>query len=393
MSGTNTIAFGRNAKVYVVKESTPGTLVIPASANLVVHNSFEIEVGSPAWIDDEGVRNSRSRFKRYTGPIPGAAWKLGHYVRPSGSAGTAPEGDPLFEAALGTKTVSGGVSVAYTPAATLPSLSIYIKDDHTVWAAAGCHNNKLMMKKDNKGLLVAEHDGKAMKTIWTGTGALAEAISTTPAPGTEEWFSVDDNKKFCVGSHVLIDTEQMQVTGTYWEGSTGASAGKIKLKRGYNSSTVATHLNAAAITPWLPTGTELGEALTARVGTLTFDAVSAPILDAEWNVENNIAQNEDEVTGSDWPTDYYEGDRKVSGKVGLYFRRADLKYLADGMKQTRKAVVINYGSVNGKKVAITSSYCELNMPKPPNDKSVQRIEMEYSAFASAGNDETELKFL
>ncbi|HAR45391.1 MAG TPA: hypothetical protein DCS05_04230 [Nitrospiraceae bacterium] len=396
MSTGTTIAIGRNRKVFAKKETVVGTLVIPAAGDMIVVNSAELQIPNFNFVEDGAARTFRSSFNRYSTNKPGAAFKLQHYVRPSGAAETAPEADCLFESAYGKKTVTGSTSVAYDPDTTQPSFSLYVKEDHTVYVAVGCVVDKLSIKKDNKSMLEAAEDGKVFSVIWTGTGALGEAISTTPAAGTEEWFLVDDVKKWCVGSHLLIDTEQIQVTGTYWEGTTGGTAGKIKMKRGHNSSSVATHLISAAITPWLPTGTETGVPLAARTGTLTIDAVAIPFLNVDYNLETGTTQNEEEVPTDPavtTPSDYFEGAIKVSGKLSLYHRKTDKKWFADALKQTRKAMIINFGDTAGKKIAITNGYCEFDMPAKAGDMSVQKIDGGYTAYASAGHDETQLKFL
>jgi len=395
MSTATTIAIGRNTRVFAKKETAIGTIIIPAAADMIVVNSAELQVPDPGFVDDGAARMSRSGFFRYVTNTPGAPFKLQHYVRPSGAAGSVPEAAPVFESAYGKQTIVGSTSVAYDPLDTQPSFTLYVKQDHTVYVAAGCVVDKFTLKKDNKSLLEASEDGKALSVIWTGTGALGEAISTAPAPGTEEWFLVDDVKKWCVGSHILIDTEQILITGTFWEGTAGGSAGKIKMKRGHNASSVATHLNAAAITPWLPTGTETGAPVVSRTGTLTIDAAAIPFLDVDYNLENGIAQNEDEVPTDPTvttPTDYFEGDRKVSGKLSIYHRKTDAKWFADARKQVRKAMVVTFGTVAGKIITVTNGYCEFDMPKKSADKTVQKLDGSYKAFASAGNDETQLKF-
>lgn len=391
MSSSSTIALGRFGKVFAVKEDVPGTIKIPAATNLIVHNSAEVTIPNPNYEEDKAVRNSRSDFNRYQIATPQTPFKLTHYLRPSGAAGTAPEGSDVIESAYGTKTVVGSTSVAYTPASVQPSFTLWVKKDFVVYVAAGAVAKKISAKKDNKSMLEANIEGDAMSSIWTGTGSFSAAIVTTPAPGTEEEFTVDDPKKWCTNSHLLCDTEQMKVTGTAWEGT--AAAGKIKVARGHNSSTVATHLINAVITPWLPTGTEQGAPIAARVGTMTVDAVSVPFVDCEFTHEGQIKMLDDEVTQSTGVSDYQEEGIKDSVKLKLYFRKADLKWSADSLKQTRKAVVINFGSIAGKKIAITLPSCEFDVPAQSGDKSLQVIDVTGRAFAVAGQDESEFKFL
>ena len=387
MSTSTTIGLGRLQKCFAVQEATPGTIEIPVSSDLIVVNSGELQIPNPNFVEDKGMRGSRSEFRRYNTTTGGGALKISRYVRPSGSLGVAPEGGCLWESGMGLESITGGASVTYANQDTHPSFTFYARKDHTVYVASGCCTDKLSAKKNQKDILELSDDCKCMKVIWTGTGALAEAITTAPAAGTEEWWSVDDVKKWCVGSHILIGSEQMQVTGTYWEGTSGGSAGKIKLKRGHNSSTPATHLNAAAITPWLPTGTETGAALSARLGTVTIAGATVPLLDIDWNHENGMTLTEEEMSGSAYPSDFVEGQRKVNGTMNLYFRKADAKYFADAQLQTRKAVVINFGSTAGSRMAINLPYCEMDMPALSGDKDAFKIAVKYQAFANAGNDE------
>jgi hypothetical protein len=392
MSATGTIAVGRNVQAFFVKESTMGQIAIPAAGNMIVVNTAELKIPNNNYEEDKGLRSSRSFFSRIQTTIPAGTFKLSHYIKPSGALGTSPEASDLLECVTGLKTVNAGVDVRYTPTLYKPCGTLYVKQDHTVYVATGCAVDKFSTKKDNKGVLEGSEDGKFMSGIWTGTGALAEVISTTPAVGTEEWFSVDDVKKWCTGSHILIGTEQIQITGTFWEGTSGGTAGKIKMKRGHNSSTVATHPNGTAITPWLPTGTETGTPLAARIGVLSVDAATVPFLDLDYNYDDSVTMNEDEVTGIITPTDYYEGDRKVTGKVTIYYRKADNKWFVDARTQTRKALILNYGSVAGKRVAISMPYCELDIPEIASDKQAQKLSIGYQAFASTGNDEATLIF-
>ena len=392
MSQVDIVAAGRNLKVFAIKEATPGTIQLPVAGGFIVANGVTLKAPNPNYVDDGAIRNSRSLFGRYQTNIPAGSFQLQHYLKPSGSAGTAPEASDVLESLYGTKAISGGVSVTYSPADTKPSFTLYVKKDHTVFVAAGCVAEKGSRKKDNKGMLEQSVDGKFMSCIWTGTGSLGIAITTNPAQGTEEWFLVDDEKKYCIGSHILIDTEQIQITGTYWQGTAGGTAGQIKMKRGYNSSTVATHLINAPITAYLPTGTEVGAPLAARTGTFSVAAGTVPFLDVEHTYEDPITMNEDEVTGTGTPTDYFEGDRKVSGKATLYFRKSDMKWFADSLMQTRKAVIVNYGTVAGKKIAISDPYTEVDMPEPDTDKTAVKMPVSWRSFASAGNDESTMIF-
>ncbi len=392
MSQVDIIAAGRNTKVFAIKETTPGTIQLPLAPNFIVINGVTLKVPNPNYVDDGAARSSRSLFSRYQGNIPPGTLQLQHYLKPSGTAGTAPEGSDVLESLYGAKTVNAGVSVVYSPAETKPTFTLYVKKDHTVFVAAGCVAEKRSMKKDNKGILEQTVDGKFMSAIWTGTGVSTAAISTSPVMGTLELWAVDDTKKYCVGSHIIVDTEQLQVVGTDWQSTPGVTAGKIQVSRGYNASTPATHLINAPIIPYLPTGTETGAPLAARGGTVSVGAATVAVVEVEHAYEDAVTFNEAEVTGTQTPTDFFEDARKVSGKATLYFRKSDLKWFADALAQTRKAVIVNYGTVAGKKIAISDPYAEFDMPEPDNDKVAQKMPVAWRSFASAGSDESTLTF-
>lgn len=120
----------QNQRVYVQKETTYGTIpnstgaatvanadaVLFESSNLSLSNSLIVRPDkTPGFGDVSGVAGHR-----------GASFTLAGTLCPSGTAGTKPDWDEIYEAAFGAAaTVSAGVSVSYAIGSGNPSLSIW----------------------------------------------------------------------------------------------------------------------------------------------------------------------------------------------------------------------------------------------------------------------------
>ena len=101
---SNTIAKARNQKVFCIKETVKGTLVFPASENIVVAAGYATVNQQASFTDSEEIQESRDILERFQDRFSPGSWTIPMYLRPSGAAGTAPDGDVLFECLMGIKT-------------------------------------------------------------------------------------------------------------------------------------------------------------------------------------------------------------------------------------------------------------------------------------------------
>jgi len=103
MAVTNSLALAREQQVFVIEETTKGTIEEPTSADLVRIINAPTLNQQAEYYDDEQFRDTRSKQNRIRGRFPAGDWDLETYIKPSGTAGTAPEVDALLECGLGGK--------------------------------------------------------------------------------------------------------------------------------------------------------------------------------------------------------------------------------------------------------------------------------------------------
>lgn len=233
-----------------------------------------------------------------------------------------------------------------------PSFSLYSKQEHTIFSAAGTVVDTLTIPISGKDMPKMTFATKFMKKSWTGTDKI-----TTSMDATITAITPSDLQKFCIESIIKIDNELMKVTAI------NESAGTLTVIRGYLGSTADSHAIDAVISPYSPPTIEKGIGVHGRLGFVIFDNISIPILECEISINNKIKMYEDEKNGTDYATDYgYPESREVRLSMLLYFRRDDLKYFRTGMNQIRREIVIPVGTVSGNIVVFRMPQVELNVP-------------------------------
>lgn len=106
---TDTIGIARQQTIFCLKETVRGTLVHPAAAGttpLMIAAGYGEINQPPSFTNSEEIVNSRDVVDRFVDKRPAGSWSFPIYARPSGTGGTAPMGDVLFECLQGTKAAA-----------------------------------------------------------------------------------------------------------------------------------------------------------------------------------------------------------------------------------------------------------------------------------------------
>jgi hypothetical protein len=156
-------------EAFVKKETTAGTLVFPAATDFVIPAGYCNLNQQPTFTDSEEIINSRSLINRFQDMTGAGNWSVPMYLRPSGSAGSVPQGSDLLEAMFGTETIVAATSVTYSLATTKPSFSLWERCGKTVFFAKGCTASKLALNITNKGAVKMDLSGQFMEMGWVGT--------------------------------------------------------------------------------------------------------------------------------------------------------------------------------------------------------------------------------
>jgi len=96
-------ALANQETLFVVAETTKGTLKVPAGANRV-YSIEPVDLGQEReLIEDAQIRAGASNLPSIKARLMVGEWSFSTYVKASGTKGTAPEADVLFTALLGKR--------------------------------------------------------------------------------------------------------------------------------------------------------------------------------------------------------------------------------------------------------------------------------------------------
>jgi len=380
---TNPIGIARKQQIFVTEETTRGTLVAPAAADLIVAAGFAAIGQQPSYTDSPEIVDTRDLLAQFQDRNPAGTWSFPIIVRPSGTAGDAPNGDVLYKSLMGTKTVTASTSVAYTPAATKPSFSIWVKKDHTVLFASGATVGKAEITAATTGGLTIAMSGQFMQLGWAGTDALAAT-----AAALDTTITVDDAKKYTVGAMISVGTDD----------NSGA---------GYEVTAVNTTTNVLTVSPaivtgaslgdtvegFLPTGTQTSTPLENRLSSAKIASSTVPIKGMSLTITDDPKYLEDEISSVDYPTEYAEVQRDISGSLDLYFRQDDLDYFSDGLAGNEQAVELDCGDTTGAKIQIAMPTTRLSVPDIQEADPTVSLNIPIKALGSSGGDSISITFL
>lgn len=390
MTIANTIQLGREAEIFVKAETTIGTYAAPAATDFIV-SSGAPEFNQPVSLTDSTeVRNSRSLKDQFRDMTPAGSWSIPMYCRPSGTAGTPPDGAALLKAAFGTETISAGSSVTYSPAVDLPSVSITIKMKDMVWALVGATVNELKAALSSKGAINFDFSGGFMKLLWAGKAEIASASGTSVV-----LKSLVDAQKYRVGMKVQF----YDVNTKSWKTNSGSGYAITAIDE--DTFTLTISPSVSEFTPaaddilqgFVPTGTEVGTPIQARTGTCEMLTAAVPIITMDMTLTNNTQYMEDEVSTDEYPTAYVSDRRSVKANATLYLRTNDLKYFRRAQLQTSVALEMLGGDTAGSKIEMVIPYAKGDFPAISGDLQKQ-LSIGFTGVCSAAyEDELTLKFL
>lgn len=380
---TNTVARAIEQDCFCVPEVTKGTAVYPSAAAQRVITAGTADINQQAnFSDSKEILNSLDLIERFQDQMGAGSWSVPMYLRPSGTAGTAPMGNVLLESLMGVETVVGGASVSYTQAVTKPSFSLWMKKSHTVFAAFGCCAEAGKLNFTNNGGAKFDMSGGFMQMGWAGTDTLAGAATTTAV-------TVTNSKLFTAGMYVSFDT------GASEDHNTNAGYRIVSVDYDTNVLTMAdaiTQDSGTSIQGFLPTFTAVGTVLENKNTTITFDSSTKVLKSLSVDINSPVAWQTDEITTSGYVTEYVEDRRSIKLSADALFREQDLSYFYDATENTKVAVVVVISDGAGKICTINLPYTELEVPSVTTSMPTVSLSIAGTALGSSGEDSCSIAF-
>lgn len=375
---TNTVARAQEQIVFVVEEATKGTAVFPTEAAEMVITAGAAEINQqPSFTDSEEIADTLDTLERFQDQIGAGSWSIPLYIRPSGTAGTAPMGKALFESLMGLETIVGATSVTYAQAKIKPSFTIWMKKGHTVFFGTGACAENGKFEFVNKGASKVDFSGGFMQMGYAGTSAVTAAVSaSTTVP-------VTNGKLFTAGGYVQIGSDTNTLAGY-----------KIASVSGNNLTMVdeITCDDASVIKGYIPTYTGVGTPLENKNLSITFAGSAKNIKSLSLDISSPVEWQDTEITSSGYVTEYVEAKRTLTVSAEVLFREQDLAYFYDAINNTQIAVVaVNSGGA-GSICTVNLPYTELEVPSVQSSPPTVSLLIAGTALGSSGEDSGTIVF-
>lgn len=372
------LQIGRFDQVYVKKEATYGTPPTFASTDAVRHLACKLNYNP---------RNRRVAEDRYLHPsiltqLTGrttADWMLGGIFYPSGTIGTKPDHDEIFECGMGAVAAPTPLSTTISSGATTTGA--------VVASATGLAVGQAILINVTTG---SPATGRVVRWLTAVAGT-----TLTWAPALPQAPAVSDTVKSCVTYSLATALPSALHIGRYKtsinKAGQGAIINQLKLTMDANdvvrweaSGPMQTRIDAqtipgafttAGLTP--PTGIVGG----MRLGSSAVDFLKLAI-----TINNSMElQNDNFGTSSAYGFDRI-GQRRIDLELGAQFSDSTtLMTAAEG--STDQVLLAQCGNTEGSIVAVYCPKVEFEVPDDPDGDG--KLEHSYKGLAkgTSGNDE------
>jgi hypothetical protein len=375
------IAYANQEQMFAVVEDLAGELKQPATSDRMYSVGPVDFSQDQEFLDDEQIRATASRLPPIAGRIMPGEFSFDTYVKPSGTVGTEPEHDALFYALMGGGGAGGG-GYQYTLANELPSLSIWVKKGHTVFAFRGATIEAADFAVSGDAIALISWSGKYMRQLMAGTAmtvSISGAVLTMEAGACESYSE---------GMYVVVGSDN----------NSGVGFKILKVNPAGNKITLAdspSPSGAQLVTPWWEgSETEVGEPAHGKLGKVQIAGKECIILTASVSMVNNIKYYIDEKNDVMTAERYGRPKiREIEGNLNLYFMRRGPSYWYRAEYQVSDALVIPVGKVPGKIMELQIDHAEYRTPKISGDEEFQE-DIPFIAVADPTvlNDELKIVF-
>lgn len=377
----NVIAVGRETRLFVALESTPGTQIDVDSCSLVLLAGAGQVQQQIRLIDDPQYRNTRSRLMPITGSYNPGSFSFPCLLKTKAASGvpTPAEIDVLLQCLFGKPSTASGYR-SYTlkgvdPGGTVyPSFTAYFKEGHTVHYLVGATVNQAEIMIVGNDLVKITFSGEFMRHGWIGTSGGA---------------SIDQEKYFFADA---ADEGKVQT----WDPSDGSFGAATTISTASPPSAPGGDL---LLVPYLPAGTEIGNALYGKYGVATVNAAAQFVNQVRITISNGLKYLADIKDDTAYPTAYIApGFREVRGEVQMFsFRNLPVyTYKSQQDPMVSDALIVPctdrpHSAGRGLEVRLPKVVWETPTTSGEEEKSAS---IPFRAVASSSfNDEIELRFV
>lgn len=387
---SSTVQNPRAQTVFAIIETTEGTLKAPTAGTFLVPAGYVDITQTPNFTDSEEIINSRDVTDRFQGRWNPGEFTIPMYLRPSGTAGTAPDGDALWTSLMGQKATVALTSVTYSQTVDKPSFSLWRQVDESVLWARGCvcTGCKIDVQTGAGGAMVT-FSGQFAEMGWCGTSLLEGAHLIA-----DDTIQLETGKAKLYKAGSLVQFVDKGSGTTYNRSNAGYVISSIDYAT--DIITLANGLehaldDASTCKPWLPTGTEVGAPLEMKKAYIVFDSVNKVVKSFSLNI-NDPVQYLEEITQDAYPVTYAGTKRDIGGTITKMMRQADLADFYYGDNNTTVDLDLVVGDAAGSIATFNFPKAEIEFPALANADPTIEISMNWKALATNGEDSATVAF-
>lgn len=322
---------------FLIPETTPGVLVYPtaSSVKLIPVGLCQFNQETPKTFTPEMSGDNRDHISICSGKAKPGTWSITVTARPGGSG--TPQESPLMTAAFGNESNAAGVTT-YSLTSSKQSYSLWLRTDQTVFFATGATVSEYTESLGNECELRLTFSGSFFKLGWVSTATMLGYNNSNTIDITDGVNPLEGGTYSIGGKVKLYDAD----TDTYDDNSGDGYIITSINNTGFEvTPIVPASPTFEKVVPFFPDGTaEVGSPIPSKVGSVTIGTYNAKFRELNITVNDNIVVPEDEITGDDYPTQFTEGQREVSGSLTMYFRNYDTKFHFWAKDNTPKTMTI-----------------------------------------------------
>jgi hypothetical protein len=373
---------GEDIVGYFKAESTYATAVKPAATDAFLTNSFEITPNYDRPIVPDR-RNTRSVQETVAGR-KSCGWSCGGTLRASGTAGTQPDIGDILKHTFGTETIVSSTSVKYVllkdPSAL--SASIYKKMDDILEGVYGAVVQSLTLNFSADDFATWEASGIGQEYLAAGVNAANGAGSSTTA------LVVDDGTFYEKYGIIKIGSEDNSGAGIQ---ITAVSGTAVTLESTFSWS------DNAAVIPFVPAGTFVGDPRYGTVGQFSLDggSTSFPVTGGSVSVATGIGLHEREYGKSVPQAVVLPEARGVTFSFNILVSDTNFNTITAFRRKTAQDVFVTIGDTTAKQLKIDMSRCECMPDALGGSEGLIEVNISGQALTSttsATEDEINLMF-
>lgn len=381
-----TFAVQREEKAFITEETSFGVIPsAPASGEAI--RFMEIVVNKS---EDRPFRRDKRNSRSYLDIITmrkSVSWSIRGYLLPGGAAGTAPDGwDSILEAAFGTETINGGVSVVYNVTKEFEKSFTLTRAYGNALAYAvgaeavrGCVPQTVTFNLSGNEPAMIEVSGVAADVLHASKGTISADSGTVVTLGTGE------AKGYDVGMYVNIDSIADHVISALDESA--------------HTITVAAH---AAQTPGefvVPAAVVKSQTFGASakpiggiLGSCSLDATAFSIISAQVVLNNNPNIHNDKY-GTDKASGFSMHNREVTGSITFRVTHSNFYDLVKSKSGSLRDLQLVAGTTAGLIATFDLNTVVFDLtPIPSGEEGDLIVTMPFRALGSSGEDELTLTF-